>query len=101
MNFDLKRSWLGATLVQKGRAFFFFYFCVCMWGGLCRGGVVDMTTVASPAFRGHRYELTGKSLHFLGNGRIRKVAMDNRDHCCVFFLLLKGLIHFWDVVHSK
>lgn len=28
MNFDLKRSWLGATLVQQGRGFFSVLVCV-------------------------------------------------------------------------
>lgn len=60
MNFDLKRSWLGATLVRQGRGFFFSVL-VCVWG-LYRGGVVVMTTVASPAFRSHIYELTGRSI---------------------------------------
>lgn len=58
-----------------------------------------MTKVASPAFGGHRHELTGRSLHLY-----RKVTMDNTDDYYNFFVAQGSDTFFWDfnfLMHSK
>lgn len=60
MNFDLKCSWLGATLVIQGRLFFFFLI-FRVGGGEMRQYGCDPHNTQS-ALRDYKHEFTGKIL---------------------------------------
>lgn len=84
MNFDLKRSWLGATLVQQGRGFFFFSVLVCV------GGCTEVGSWLWPQwpvrFSGATYMNSLADLYvYLDNGGKRKVAMECRVNYSGFF----------------
>lgn len=78
MNFDLKCSWLGATLVIQGRHFFFFLIFRVGGGEMRRGYGCDPHNTQS-ALRDHRHEFVGKTslFYLILPVRIQDVKLEN------------------------